>query len=149
VAVNPSLSKPESLPTFIRRDDLPDLIAGSLAGTIGPAGTPTPFTMVTIQQFREWALSFPGAVELPHFDRISFRLGKKIFATYWAKEDLAMLKLSMIDQDVFCVFKPQWIYPVPGTWGEKGATYFRLGKMRKDLFQAALKQAYLLLQAKK
>ncbi len=37
--------------------------------------------MVTVGTFRQMALSHQGAVELPHFDRISFRLNKKIFAT--------------------------------------------------------------------
>ena len=38
-------------------------------------------SMVTVGTFRQMALSHPGAVELPHFDRTSFRLNKKIFAT--------------------------------------------------------------------
>ena len=37
--------------------------------------------MVTVGTFRQMALSLPGAVELPHFDRASFRVNKKIFAT--------------------------------------------------------------------
>jgi hypothetical protein len=34
-----------------------------------------------IGQARKFALSLPGATEQPHFDKSSFRVGRKIFAT--------------------------------------------------------------------
>jgi hypothetical protein len=37
--------------------------------------------VVTIEQFRLWALSFPEATEELHFEKTSFRIKKKIFAT--------------------------------------------------------------------
>jgi hypothetical protein len=42
-----------------------------------------PFTLslMRIQQVRKLALSLPGATEEPHFDKTSFRIGRKIFAT--------------------------------------------------------------------
>ncbi|MBK7374593.1 MAG: MmcQ/YjbR family DNA-binding protein [Chitinophagaceae bacterium] len=46
--------------------------------------------MVTVGTFRQMALSHPGAVELPHFDRTSFRLNKKIFATLDEKKRSAV-----------------------------------------------------------
>ncbi len=36
---------------------------------------------MTPAAFRKLALSMPGAAELPHFQRMSFRVGKRIFAT--------------------------------------------------------------------
>jgi hypothetical protein len=36
---------------------------------------------MTPAAFRKMALSFPQAVEMPHFERRSFRVGTKIFAT--------------------------------------------------------------------
>jgi hypothetical protein len=53
-----------------------------------------------------------------------------------------MLKLSLVDQSVFCAFDPQIIYPVPGGWGKKGATYFNLKKVRKEMLMDALTLAY-------
>jgi hypothetical protein len=43
--------------------------------------------------FRKLALSFPEAHEEPHFDRASFRVGKKIFATL-AKDGTAMVRVA-------------------------------------------------------
>lgn len=34
--------------------------------------------MVTLKEVRNWALAFPEAVELPHFEKTSFRVAKKI-----------------------------------------------------------------------
>lgn len=42
--------------------------------------------MVTIDSFRKTALSFAETSEQPHFKKTSFRVGKKIFATYDEKE---------------------------------------------------------------
>ncbi|RYG30998.1 MAG: MmcQ/YjbR family DNA-binding protein, partial [Chitinophagaceae bacterium] len=57
--------------------------------------------MITLENLRELALSFPDATEEPHFEKTSFRIKKKIFATYDAKKNHACIKLSEIDQNVF------------------------------------------------
>jgi hypothetical protein len=36
------------------------------------------------------------------------------------------LKLSLVDQSVFCAIKPAIIYPVPGGWGRMGFTFVTL-----------------------
>lgn len=38
--------------------------------------------MVSIETFRELAMSFPNATEEPHFEKTSFRVNKKIFGTF-------------------------------------------------------------------
>jgi len=99
--------------------------------------------MVTQATFRKMALSFPDAEEQPHFHLASFRVKKKIFATLWEKENRAMLKLSLVDQSVFCTFENGTVfYPVPGGWGKKGATFVDLAKVRKDMLKDALTTAY-------
>jgi len=98
--------------------------------------------MITIEAFRKLALSFPEAIELPHFDRASFRVNKKIFATLLEKDHLAMMPLSLVDQSVFCAFDKEVIYPVPGGWGKKGATFFELKKLNKSMVQDAMAHAY-------
>jgi hypothetical protein len=57
--------------------------------------------MVTIDTHRKLALSFPEVTEKPHFEKTSFRVKKKIFATYDDKLQRACIKLSEIDQNVF------------------------------------------------
>ena len=104
--------------------------------------------MVSINNFRKLALAFPDAEEQPHFHLASFRVKKKIFATLWEKENRAMLKLSLVDQSVFCTYNDVF-YPVPGGWGTKGATFVDLGKVRVDMFKDALKAAYTLVITKK
>ena len=98
--------------------------------------------MVSIDIFRKLALSFPGTDEHPHFHLLAFRVKKKIFATLWQKENRAMLKLSLVDQSVFCAYDIAVFFPVPGGWGKQGATFVDLKKVRKDMFTDALATAY-------
>ncbi len=104
--------------------------------------------MVSIDSFRKLALSFPDAEEQPHFHLRSFRLKKKIFATLWEKENRAMLKLSLNDQSVFCLYDTKVFFPVPGAWGKQGATFVDLGKVKMAMFKDALTCAYNFLKEK-
>ncbi|RZK56018.1 MAG: MmcQ/YjbR family DNA-binding protein [Pedobacter sp.] len=98
--------------------------------------------MVTLKNFRELALSFLDTNEQPHFEKTSFRVEKKIFATYDTRKNQASLKLNEIDQSVFSAFDVKNIYPVPNNWGKQGWTVFNLDKVRMDLFTDALTLAY-------
>ena len=60
-----------------------------------------------------------------------------------------MLKLSLIDQSVFCSYDKSVFFPVPGGWGRKGATFVDLRKVRKDMLKDALTVAYNTLVRKK
>lgn len=98
--------------------------------------------MITLAEIRKFALSFEETEELPHFEKTSFRVKKKIFATVDEKNNRACLMLSLIDQSVFSAFDKEVIYPVPNAWGKKGATYVELKKVRKDMFKDAMTMAY-------
>jgi hypothetical protein len=98
--------------------------------------------MVDINYFRQLALSFPDTVEMPHFEKTSFRVKKKIFVTLSPEKDIACLKLSPIDQSVFCVFDKTVIYPVPNKWGKQGWTFINLKKVKKSMLKDALTTAY-------
>lgn len=98
--------------------------------------------MVTFDFLREVSLSFPEVTEEPHFEKVSFRVRKKIFATYDAGEGRASLKLSEMDQDIFSKTDRDAIYPVPNKWGKQGWTLVELKKVKKKLFQQALLTAY-------
>ena len=98
--------------------------------------------MVSIKNFKELALSFPETVERPHFEKTSFRVKSKIFATLSGETSLAVVKLSEIDQSVFCSFDISIIYPVDNKWGKQGWTVINLKKVRKDMLMDALTTAY-------
>lgn len=98
--------------------------------------------MVTIAQARQLALSFENVDELPHFERTSFRVKKKIFATMSEKENLVCVMLSPVDQSAFCAYDKTVMYPVPNAWGKKGATYVNLKKVKKTMLKDALYCAY-------
>jgi hypothetical protein len=73
--------------------------------------------MVTNEMFAEMALSLPGTEEKPHFDRKAFKvINKRIFATLHEESSTANLKLSDVDQSVFCQYGENVIYAVP-KWG--------------------------------
>mgnify|MGYP001220149742 CR=1 FL=1 len=105
--------------------------------------------MVSIDTYREIALSFPETTEEPHFEKISFRVKKKIFATYDDKNKSASVKLSEIDQDVFTKVDRTIIYPVDNKWGKQGWTIIELKKVRKDFFADVLMAAYCEVAPKK
>lgn len=105
--------------------------------------------MVSIDTFRKLALSFPEATEEPHFEKISFRVKKKIFATYDDVKKRACIKLSEIDQDVFSSSDKSIIFPVDNKWGKQGWTLIEMSKVRKELFVDALTTAYCEVAPKK
>ena len=107
------------------------------------------WAMVNINSFRKIALSFPETTEQPHFEKPSFKAGKKIFATLDIKNKLACIKLSAIDQDVFSAYDKTIIYPVPNKWGKQGWTFINLQKVSRDMFADALTTAYLQVATKK
>ena len=98
--------------------------------------------MVSIGDFKKIALSFEEAEEQPHFEKASFRVNKKIFATLDAKLKSVVIKLSDIEQSVFCAFDNTIIYPVNGSWGKQGWTIVELAKVRKDVLKDALATSY-------
>jgi len=98
--------------------------------------------MIAIQTFRKMAMSFPETAEAPHFEKTSFRVNKKIFATLSEKDKIACLKFSEIDQSSFCSYDPAIIYPVPNKWGKQGWTFIVLAKIKKEMLLDALTTAY-------
>lgn len=98
--------------------------------------------MIKPETVRQLALAFEETIELPHFERTSFRVRKKIFCTMDEKQQIAVLMLKPEDQSVFCAFDKAVFYAVNGTWGKQGATVVNLRKVRKDMFKDALTVAY-------
>ncbi len=99
--------------------------------------------MITGRQFSELALSLPNTETIPHFERIGFKItGRRMFATYLAKDNTANIFLTPAEQYVFCKVDKANIYPVPNKWGLKGATTFVLKGVKKNILHEALLSAY-------
>lgn len=105
--------------------------------------------MISFDFVREFALSLPESIELPHFEKTSFRIKNKIFATYGEKDNILCVLLSPEDQHVFCSVDKISIYPVPNKWGLKGATYIRLNTVQKDILIDAVITSYCNIAPKK
>ena len=105
--------------------------------------------MVSVEEASAWALGLPGTVQSPHFDKISFRIKKKIFATLDAKTNRLVVKLSVVDQSVFCGYDLAVIHPATGAWGKQGWTVIELPKIRKTICLDAIKTSYQTVSAKK
>ncbi len=99
--------------------------------------------MVDVKTFKHLALSFPDVIEQPHFEKSAFKVKKKrIFATLAVESSIACIKLSEMDQSVFCAFDNTIIFPVNNKWGKQGWTFIDLKKVRKDMLKDAMKTAY-------
>jgi len=98
--------------------------------------------VISLKMARQAALSLPEVEEYRHFHLPAFRVNKKIFATIHEDKNFMMVKLSPIDQSVFCSFDKEIIFPVPGGWGRHGSTFIDLKKVKKNLFKDALTTAW-------
>jgi hypothetical protein len=105
--------------------------------------------MISIQAFRQAALSLPEAVEAQHFENTGFKIAKKIFATLNAQNNRATVKLSVSDQDIFCIADNTMVYPVPNKWGKQGWTHINLQTVKPELCTELIKVAYCTIAPKK
>lgn len=78
--------------------------------------------MITAARFRDIALSFEGALEVPHMERAAFRTKRRIFATLPPDGASANLMLDLDLQEALCEALPDAFSPVPGGWGRMGYT---------------------------
>ncbi|HYK43609.1 MAG TPA: MmcQ/YjbR family DNA-binding protein [Parafilimonas sp.] len=99
--------------------------------------------MISAATFREMALSFPHTEQVPHFERIGFKIiGRRMFCTYLETNNTANIFLTPAEQKIFCEIDNVNIYAVPNKWGEKGATTFELNTVAKEIIMEALLSAY-------
>ncbi len=98
--------------------------------------------MVNLEKFRKIALAYPEVMEDTHFDKISFRVKKKIFATYNPKNNQASVKLSLSDQDLYALIDKNTIYAVPNAWGRQGWTIVELSTIKEEIITAIIRSAY-------
>jgi hypothetical protein len=98
--------------------------------------------MISLDAFRKVAMSFEAVEELPHFEKTSFRVRKKIFATLDAQHHRACVKLTEVDQSIYCDIDPVMIHAVPNKWGKSGWTFVELAKVNKEILKDILTTAY-------
>lgn len=84
---------------------------------------------MTAEDIRAIALSLPEAMELPHFEKTSFRVGGKIFATLTPDGARLMVKLPEEIKDSLKQSDPEAILPLPGAWDRGGSTLIEVARM--------------------
>lgn len=104
--------------------------------------------MATFGSLEKLAMSFPEATVEPHFEKISFKVRKKIFVTYDEKNNRATVKLSEIDQATFSSSSPS-IYQVDNKWGKQGWTFIELDEINGKLLEDIITTAYCEVAPKK
>lgn len=97
---------------------------------------------MTCAQFQKLALALPEATEEPHFEKTSFRVRKKIFATMAPEKGEVVLKLPPLEQAVFSDASGGAIFPVENRWGQQGWTMVLLKRVDGDLLKDALVCGY-------
>ena len=98
--------------------------------------------MISLSAAKQLALSLPEAEEKSHFEKPDFRIWNKVFAVLHVDKNVMVIKLSLIDQSVFCAFDAAVIYPVSGGWGRQGWTIVNLKKVKKAMLVDALTTAW-------
>ena len=77
---------------------------------------------MTAAAFRKLALSLPEASEAPHFERASFRVGKKIFATMTAAGEEAMVRVAPRQKLYGLIDKQPDVFFSYGGWTERNGS---------------------------
>lgn len=98
---------------------------------------------MTPEALRELALSWPEAHEEPHFERASFRVGKKIFATLAADGREAMIKLPVAEEAEDLAASRSELFFSYGSWTTRlGALGVHLARARKADLEPLLAAAW-------
>lgn len=97
--------------------------------------------MTAFSEFETMARSLPEVTTAPHFEKISFRVRKKIFATYDPDRHIATVKLSAAVQEKYKQ-ENESIYPVNNKWGQQGWTIVELDTVSEKLLEKLLIAAY-------
>ncbi len=95
---------------------------------------------LTESDVRRLALALPEALEEGHFDKPSFRIRKRIFATIGEAEGVVVLKIPVDEQEVLLQAKPDTF--VTNAWSKQGWLGVRLDRIEPDLFEELLENAW-------
>lgn len=104
--------------------------------------------MVRIEDFSAIAMNLPHVSEVSRFEKTSFQVNKKIVTTLNSIEKRATIKLSEIDQELFCLNK-NFMFLVPNKWEKQGCTHMNFNEIPLKMCKDALKTSYFLIALKK
>ena len=96
--------------------------------------------MVTPKDIRKFALSLPETEEREHWQRPSFRVKNKIFATLWETEQRAVLKFPLELQTSLVASDPD-TFSLTG-WEHQGWTGVQLTKIDLHHFKKLMVTAW-------
>lgn len=96
---------------------------------------------LTTAEAKRIILSLPGAGGAPHFDRVSYRAGGRIFATLRESDGQLNVMLPTDLQQQMCEAEPRLLSPVPGGWGPMGWTQFALSQGDDTSLRSVLQAA--------
>ena len=97
---------------------------------------------MTQEEARRLALGLPEAQEAPHFDRASFRVRGRIFATLPSKGDSVVLMLPLEIQSAVMEAHPSKIRPLAQAWQGRGSTELLLDGISGDELAGLLAAAW-------
>jgi hypothetical protein len=98
---------------------------------------------MTGSAFRKMALSMTGASEQPHFERSSFRVGTKIFATMTKDGDEAMVRVVPKLRCKDLIKEHPEVFFSHGYWTQKmGAIGIHLAKADAKLMRELMTDAW-------
>jgi hypothetical protein len=105
---------------------------------------------MTPAAFRKFALSLPDAHEEPHFERTSFRVGTKIFATMTPDGKEAMVRVSPPELVRSLLTTHERVFFSYGGWTlRNGSLGVRLAKASAKMLEALIVESWRHVASKK
>lgn len=98
--------------------------------------------MITEQEFHAMAMGFQLTSFEIKGEVTRYMVCKKKFASIRYCKGRASVKLSILDQDVFCSFDTKVMYPIPNRAGKNGWTHINVNNIKKDMCLDAITMAY-------
>lgn len=107
---------------------------------------------LSVAEAKKLLLSYPKATAAPHFDRQSYRAGRRIFATLRERDGELNVMLPGDLQKTMCEDSPDILSPVAGGWGPMGWTRLDLASTdlatAQSVFNAAVAESLVNKRAK-
>lgn len=98
--------------------------------------------MIRSATFFKLGLALVGVHAKSHKTIVRFYANNKVMASLNAPEKRATVKLSVQQQDLFCLYDKTIMYPVPNKWGKLGWTHINLSLATKEMVKEALQEAW-------
>ena len=96
--------------------------------------------MTTPEHIRDFALSLPEAHEQPHFEKSSFRVGKRIFATLDTATEVLVVKMPVDEQEVLLESHPEVF--ATNSWSAQGWLEAQLATIDPEMAREVLEDAW-------